>query len=109
MLMPADIASNVQRVLQKARKGKGTERPFLTAYQILNRLPKALRLQIITERKRPGKGAQVHFAAASLVSKAAAGLPGVEITYLDTRGLGFHVDGALVAAGYGVCGLYRLP
>lgn len=107
--MPKDIIDDVRGVLEHARAGKGTERHYLTAYQILAALPSQVRDTLIQQRGLPGAGAGVHYSAASLVSDAAEQVPGVQKAYLDSRYLSFEVDQRTVAAGYGVCGLYRLP
>jgi hypothetical protein len=57
----------------------------------------------------PGKGAGVHQAAASVVMHAIRQLGNnVDVLYLDNVGVSFEVDGKPIAAGYPVCGLYRL-
>jgi hypothetical protein len=38
-LMPGDILDDVRKVLEHAKIGKGSERHYLTAYQILAALP----------------------------------------------------------------------
>jgi hypothetical protein len=107
-LMPSNIRDEVRDVLARASRGKGDETTFLTAYQILARLPEAIRARLIDERQLGGKGTGVHYAAASVVSDAAEQIQGVEVRYLDTRQLTIHVAGQLVEPGYQVCGLYRL-
>jgi hypothetical protein len=108
-LMPRDILDDVRAVLERASKGRGSERHYLTAYQILAELPSALRDTLIQQRGLPGVGAGVHYSAASLVSDAAEQLAGIEKAYLDSRHTSFQIDQHVVAAGYGVSGLYRLP
>jgi hypothetical protein len=108
MLMPKDIANDVRAVLLNARTGTGTQHHYLTAFQILARLPDDLRAQIIAERGFPGQGTGKHYNSASLVSDSAESIGGIEKTYMDTGGLEFYVDGKPIVAGYGVCGLYRL-
>lgn len=83
-LMPADIRDEVRDVLAKARRGKGEDTTFLTAYQILALLPKTTQAQLIEERKLGGKGTGVHYAAASVVADAAEQIEGIKICYLDT-------------------------
>lgn len=108
-LMPADIIDEVRKVLEHAKSGKGTERHYLTAYQILAALPPQIRDAVIQQRGLPGVGAGVHYSAASLVSDTAEQVPGVEKAYIDSRHMSFQIDHRAVAAGYGVSGLYRLP
>jgi hypothetical protein len=108
-LMPTDITDQVRTVLLNAHTGKGTERTFLTAYQILERLPDTVRTTLISERQLGGKGTGVTYAAPSVVSDAAERIPGIEIAYLDTQGIKLEVAGQTLTAGYPVCGLYRLP
>lgn len=108
-LQPSDIVEDVRKVLEAANKGKGRHPQFLTAYQILNRLPQETRERLITERSLPGKGAGVHHAAASVVMHAIRQLGSeVDVEYFDNVGISFEVGGASIVAGYPVCGLYRL-
>ena len=107
-LMPKDIVDDVRRVLLDARRGKGARPNFLTALQILDRLPKEIRSRLISERSGGGEGAGKPFAAPSLVSHAARLIPGVEVEYMDSVGLSVKVAGEPIAPSYEVCGLYRI-
>jgi hypothetical protein len=107
-LMPTDIVDDVRRVLANAHAGKGTNPCFLTAFQILDRLPSAIRDRIIAERSIGGAGSGQSYAAPSVVSQAAEMVPGVVIDYIDTRGLTVTVAGRPLTPSYEVCGLYRL-
>lgn len=82
----------------------------MTAYQILELIHS--RDMLIDERGRPGAGARVHYAAASVVEQACQMLHRegeVEIAYMDTRFLLFSLRGFdPVQAGEYYCGLYRL-
>ena len=109
MLMPRDIADEVRAVLRSAHVGKGTERRFLTAYQILERLPAPLRDEVIADRGLPGKGGGSNYSAASLIADAAESLHGVETAFLDCGGITFSVGKHEVVPGYPLCGLYRIP
>src|SRR5260370_22968726 len=86
-LMPSNIVDEVRQVLQSAIDAGRYGRCFLTAYQILERLPDSTRDRLIAERSRGGHGAGVHYAAPSVVSDAAEMLPGIEIMARDSRGL----------------------
>lgn len=61
MIRPSEIIDDVRTVLKSAAKGKGSKPNFLTAYQILDRLPDPLRTQLIAERgtRRKGTGGPV--------------------------------------------------
>ena len=110
MLEAGDIAGDVRQVLAAANAGKGEAPPFLTAYQILERLPATTRDRALAERGMPGAGAGVHYSAASLVKDAILHhlRTEVEIACLDNTGAAFEIEGRLVRGGYPVCGLYRL-
>ena len=59
-LMPDDIIMNVTTVLTGVHdvdhpKPKGRGRAYLTAYQILEQLPKQIKNDLITQRCTPGK------------------------------------------------------
>lgn len=108
-LMPSEIVDEVRDVLQNANRGKGTQPTFLTAYQILERLPKPIKDRLNQERTGAGKGTGVYYGAASVVSDAAEVLERrglVEVAYLDCSGI--EIKGTQpVVPSFGVCGLYR--
>ena len=107
-LMPSDITHEVTAVLQNAARGDGNVPNFLTAYQILDRLPDRIRTRLIAERTLGGRGSGVSYAAPSVVSAAAEMLqPNVEIRYLDNRGITLQVASTQITPGFEVCGLYR--
>ena len=107
-LMPRDITGDVQQVLAAARAGKGVRPNFLTAYQILDRLPVTIRDRLIAERTLGGRGSGVSYAAPSVVSDAAEMLPGIVIEYMDSVGVAVSVAGQQLMPSNPVCGLYRL-
>ena len=69
-LMPKDIKNEVMDVLLDASQGKNSYHGFLTAYQILNKLPKPTREKLISDWKKGGKGIGTYFAATGVVAKA---------------------------------------
>ena len=107
-LKPTDVVEDVRAVLASARKGKGDRPNYLTAFQILDRLPDALRARLIGERTEGGRAAGTVFAAPSVISRAAR-MAGAEVEYLDSIGLSVLVAGQAVTPSYEVCGVYRLP
>jgi hypothetical protein len=107
-LMPNEITDEVRQVLLSAPDAGQYGRSFLTAYQILERLPNATRDRLIAERGHGGQGAGVRYAAPSVVSVAAAMLPDIEIMSVDSRGLTIEVDARPITAGSGQTALYRL-
>ena len=107
-LMPSDITAAVSRVLQDAARADGDHPYFLTAYQILDRLPESIRARLIQERTLGGHGTGVPYAAPSVVSDAAEMLPGIIIDYIDNRGITVDVAGQTITPGFEVCGIYRL-
>lgn len=107
-LKPSDLVEAVRAVMAAARRGKGDRPYYLTAFQILDRLPADLKEQLIGERTAGGKDAGVTYAASGVVSRAAQ-MAGAEIDYIDTIGLRIDVAGALISPSYEVCALYRLP
>lgn len=109
-VMPSDILHEVLTVLRDAGTGKGSTRWFLTAYQILDRLPPHLRDQLIRERGMPGIGSGNHYASASVVADACEMLARrdkVRIEYLDPGGTQALVKGQWITPSYDVCGLYQ--
>jgi hypothetical protein len=109
-----ELDPEVRRVLAEASTGKappGTnaKRGFLTAYQILQRLPRTLQDRLATEYgDRSGKGAGEYFSPATRVAQVAATI--VDPEFLDTRDLQFKIgQPESVDAGYSFCALFRLP
>ena len=108
-LMPTDLVNSVRKVLLKARRGGDRLPSFLTAYQILTRLPPTIKARLIRERGLGGKGAGTRYAAASVVSDAAECVPGVVVAYLDVKEIGLSVEDSSIVPSPKVCGIFRLP
>jgi hypothetical protein len=108
-LMPTDIVGEVAAVLRQAARGENNHPNFLTAYQILDRLPPAIRDRLIRERGTGGQNSGWPYAAPTLVAQAAQKVPGVVIDYIDNRGISVEVAGRVVKGGFEVCGIFRLP
>ena len=105
--MNEELTTAVKSVLQDAHRGKGREPHYLTAYQILSRLPTRVRSALVNEYGEPGRGAGRHFTAVSRVAQIAREI--AEYDYLDARGLAFEFDeGADLSPGHPVIGIYRL-
>jgi hypothetical protein len=108
MLMPSKIKTNVRKVLREAKSNHG-ELCFLTAYQILDRLPKTIKARLIRERMLGGKGTGKRYAAASVVADAAELLgKEVEVRYLDTDRLSLVVNKQIVEPSAVQCAIFRL-
>jgi hypothetical protein len=110
MAIPNDIIDEVRQVLLRARTAPAgsTDHVYLTAYQILANLSDNARNRLVTQYVRPGKGAGRYYSAASAVSDAAETLEGIDIRYLNTRGLQFLYEGKYIEAGNATVGAYRL-
>lgn len=107
-LKPTDIISEVREVLENAFCGKGKQPCYLTAYQILDRLPRYIGERLILERGLGGRGNGTHYSAASVVSNAAEMIGNVETVFLDTEGIRLRIGEQDVAPGSRSCGLYRI-
>ncbi len=104
MLLPSDIVTEVEQILQKFPN-------YLSAYQILERLPAALRDQIIEERGMPGQNNGNSYTAAKVVTDAAQMLhskPGFDSLYCDGGNLLFEIAGHVIRAGNSACAFYRI-
>lgn len=106
-LKPKDLVGAVRKVLLAAEKGGGKP-AFLTAYQILDRLPERTKRRLIRERGLGGKGTGHRYAAASVVSEAAQCVKGVIVAYLDVKEVMLTIDGQPVAPSPKVSGIFRL-
>ena len=111
-LMPTEIRTEVERVLRNVHKNSGSNKSYLTAYQILGLLPDGMRDDLIRELGRPGEGSGKYYAAASAVSQAARNLPGIEIEFIDTSSLFINLtfcgEDMQIKPSAQVVGLYRL-
>jgi hypothetical protein len=103
-----EVIQGIRHVLDLAAKGKGAHPQYITAYQILDRLPKVLRASVIAQHGDSGEGAKSWSSAAKYIANLIKGMGGVERSYLDTRGVEFRIGDEKRRAGYKVCGLYRL-
>ena len=84
------------------------QRSFLTAYQILERLPAAIRNKLIKAHGKADHGDGNYVSAATFVARTAMTIPSVATAWLDTKGLSILVDGKPVVGGSPVCALYSL-
>ncbi len=96
--------------LQSARTGKGVDPHFLTAYQILQKIPGPIRKALIDTQRTDtvGKGAGEYSTAASAIGKIAGRIQGVDCSaYIVTTGMWFRFGKTHVQAGNGVARIYR--
>lgn len=113
--MPVDrdeLRDAITKVLLKAKLGKDRVTvSYMTAYQVLQKLPKKLLEELEHEHgPKMGRHAGQHFSIATRVAKIAATIPQVQVAWLDTRFLHFQQQtGDDVSAGFGLVGLFRLP
>lgn len=102
-----ELEAAVLAVLANAAKGRGEHPHYLTAYQILERVPDGIRNTLIDELGKPGRHAGKHRTAVGPIKDAARRI--AEVDYLDARGLSFEYgEGEELSSGYPVIGLYRL-
>lgn len=104
-----ELVVAVGEVLANAARGKGEDHHhhYVTAYQILARLPDALRQALLTQYGQPGQGAGKNYTAASRVAAVAREIGRVD--YLDARGISFDGvgDETEIRSGYPVIGVFR--
>ena len=101
------------KVLKKAKRGKNrSNNPwFLTAYQVLNRLPEKVRNELTKNYGLSvGYNAGYRYSAATYVAQTLERMKkDVEITYLDNDELLVELwDGTQVRPGNSLCALYRI-
>ncbi|WP_161602316.1 helix-turn-helix transcriptional regulator [Tautonia marina] len=102
------LQQEVLQVVQDAVDTNGSH-AWLTAHQILNRLPAATRDPLIKKRGGVGLGSGASFSPTRDVGIAIEGLGDViERTVLDARGATFEVAGQSVPAGFPFIALYRM-
>ena len=110
MITPTNILPDVLTVLQDAKDGDGNPM-FITSYQVLERLPKPSRDQILAERPRPGAGTGAYFSADTVTAQALdmhVKRSAAEKEWLDSREFTISVGGKEVQPGNPQTALYRL-
>jgi len=107
--MADQLVQEVRRVLLNATDGKGTAPGFLTAFQILDRLPQELRDGLIRQRGGVGAGSGASYSPTKDIANAIKALGNeVEPLYMDARGITFKVGDETVSPGYGMISIYRI-
>ncbi len=102
------LQQEVLQVLQDAMDTNGNY-AWLTAHQVLNRLPASTRDPLIQKRGGVGLGSGASYSPTRDIGHAIEGLGVVvERTVLDARGANFEVAGQSVPAGFPFIALYRI-
>lgn len=100
------VANHVKKVLKK--HGENSEKnSYLTAYQILEELPKGVRDRLIKKHGRGGKGSGFHNGAPKVIARAAMTVTN-EVVYLDTTNTTFSLQGKPLPPSPIECGLFRI-
>lgn len=106
-----DIVQDVRNVVKSAFHGKRTTPAWVTAYQVLMRLPQATRDRLISDHGEPGKGSGNYYPASQVVKDALLMLnrnDEVTIDYLDSNDeIGIKVPGGLIEPGNVTVAIYR--
>src|SRR4051812_38171331 len=105
---PSDIMGQVRQVLLNAHKSNGTQPNYLTALQILDRLPADIKTRLIGDETGGKVGAGTVNAALEIVSEAARMLGDTEVTFMDCAGATITAEGQPDTPIHEVCGLYRI-
>ena len=107
-----DLATAVIDVLRAAMHGKATEPGWVTAYQVLNRLPETVRAELV--REHGGYGGRANDAergsgAANAVMRVLRDHRNVEVAYLDAwNDSQFAVgEGTWIQPGNVTCAIYK--
>ena len=101
--MPTKIKNDVYEVLK--RYG----REFVTAYQIFEWLPEAIKEELTSKYSKVGAGSGHYYTAITHVTKAAGMLKRkVKQEWLDTRMLSVKCRNKPIRPGNQYCALYRL-
>lgn len=107
-----ELSSAVIDVLRSAMHGKNAEPGWVTAYQVLNRLPEALRADLVREHGGYGgrsNDAERGTGAANAVMRVLRDHPNVEVSYFDAwQDSQFAVgEGTWIQPGNVTCAIYR--
>lgn len=106
-----DIAKAIRTVLANAATGTGEDPAFLFGYQIIERLPAALRDELEAAYGPAGRGAGQYYTIASRIAPVARELSDVEVQHVDAKGLAFDQqarEGGSTRGGNRVVAIYRL-
>ena len=103
----ATLARHIRKALKDACKNPQDKHVYLSAYQILESLPKRVRNRLIRDHELGGKGCDEPHPATWLVSNVAQTVT-KDVVYLDTRKTQFKVQETLVEPAGTYCGLFRL-
>lgn len=103
----ATLAKHIRKVLKDACKNPQDKHVYLSAYQILDLLPKGVRDRLIRVHELGGKGCEADHTATWLVSSVAQTVT-KDVVYLDTRRTQFEVQKSPVTPAGTYCGLFRL-
>lgn len=100
------VAIHVRKVLKK-NVTESKKKPYMTAYQILEQLPKRVRDTLIRNNGLGGKGAGVDNAATKVIARAAR-LVTDDVVYFNTSQTTFTIQGQNVIPSGDECGLFRI-
>jgi len=103
-----ELIEDVKQVLLSALRIKASNICYLSAYQIVERLPPPIRSRLFGQKATGGKRIQHAKDAVEMVSSAASMIPGVITAYMDCSGMKATVAGIEVEPSHQICALYRL-
>ena len=107
--MTTQLEREIRGILLDAKDPKGSNYAYLTAHQILNRLPASIRDPLIQKRGGVGLGSGASFSPTRDVGIAIEGMGDeIERAVFDARGVTFEVAGQRVPAGFPLIILYRI-
>ncbi|MFO0958240.1 MAG: hypothetical protein U0800_12575 [Isosphaeraceae bacterium] len=107
--MATQLEQEIRRILQDAKDPKGPVYAYLTAHQILNRLPASIRDPLIQKRGGVGLGSGASFSPTRDIGIAIEAMGDeIERAVFDARGAHFDVAGQSVPAGYPLIAIYRI-
>ena len=102
----SSVANHVRNVLKE--HGKNSEKnSYLTAYQILEKLPEPVRDRLIKKYGLGGEGSGLHNAATKVIARTAMTVTN-EVVYLHTSKITFSVQRKKLKPGPVECGLFRI-
>ncbi len=111
-----DLEAGVISVLKGAMHGKNEKPGWVTAYQVVNRLPKDIRAELLSKHDGAGgrkNGAERGTGAANAVMRIMLNHPDVQISYFDAwHDTKFYVEiddegDHWVQPGNDTCAVYR--
>lgn len=101
-----NIEQEIVNVLQTANEQNNTL-SYMTAYQIFEELPDAVKNQLLAQYGNSGKNAN-SYGSSTYIANIAVKSNRIETAYLDCRNIQISINNSNIEPSGNTCGLFRL-